>query len=364
MSVGSEDGADVPDPQLLALLSDVKAAVDEDLRVDGGCPDLAAVVALAHRLDPGAVPQSAVDEVAAWAPVVTLREGRRRRATRDDPELSAFLADVRAQVEQDVVDRFAVGDEAAGPAVAIDAPIAARRVWIGVLAAAAALVLVAGGIVTGVLVSRQALQTLPQSAVHQDLPADGEHSTIREADRTRSPRAAIEPIESEPQVQPDAVEPPAAVVPLPETTPRRKRSNARRDEAGAAAPSTGTDPSLDELDRRAHAAWRAGELAQAEAAFRTIIERAGRSGGGRRLADLAYGDLFTLARQSGKPGREAALWREYVRAFPGGRFADDARAGLCRRADGDDRRACWAAYLDAMPEGSHRAQANRELGEE
>jgi len=47
--------------------------------------------------------------------------------------------------------------------------------------------------------------------------------------------------------------------------------------------------------------------------------------------------------------------------FPEGRFADDARAGLCRR-DASDRPACWRAYLEAFPEGSYRAQAEREAG--
>lgn len=107
----------------------------------------------------------------------------------------------------------------------------------------------------------------------------------------------------------------------------------------------------------AHAAWRAGDLARAERLFRRLAKRAGTG----RLGDLAYGDLFTLARQRGERGKDAKLWREYLRRFPQGRFADDARAGLCRRAEGQAQRQCWERYLQAMPKGAHRAQASRSV---
>jgi hypothetical protein len=352
-----------PDPELDAFLRDVAASVEDDLRVDGGCPDLAAVVALAHRLDPEAVPQAAVQEVSAWAPVVTLREGRRRRATRDDPEMLSLLSDVRAQVEQEVALRFAIGSSPAPQAPATEGtaanvvPLAPRRVWVGVLAAAAALMLVAGGVIGGVLVTRDEAQPLPQSAIHQDPPAGSERSTVRDAAEPPgkvSPREAPSP-ETAPSIETEdetLLEP--ADAPSGEDARDRKRATPRR---AKPAPAVAPAPTLDELDARAHAAWKDGDLAGAEAAFREIVKRAGKG----KLADLAYGDLFTLARQSKKPGREAALWREYLEAFPRGRFADDARAGLCRRAEGDERSACWTAYLEAMPEGSHRAQAEREL---
>lgn len=107
----------------------------------------------------------------------------------------------------------------------------------------------------------------------------------------------------------------------------------------------------------AHAAWRAGDLPEAERQFRRLAKRAGTG----RLGDLAYGDLFTLARQRKEPGKEAKLWREYLRRFPRGRFADDARAGLCRRASGDAQLECWERYLKDVPDGAHRAQARRAL---
>ena len=100
--------------------------------------------------------------------------------------------------------------------------------------------------------------------------------------------------------------------------------------------------------------------AEAERLFRRLAKRAGRG----RLGDLAYGDLFTLARQRDERGKEAELWREYLRRFPDGRFADDARAGLCRRASGSAQLQCWERYLEDEPDGAHRAQARRALAVE
>ncbi|MCA9705997.1 MAG: hypothetical protein KDK70_09140, partial [Myxococcales bacterium] len=77
------------DLELSALLDDVVRSVDEDIAADPGCPDLAAVIARAHELDPQRVPAEAVHEVAQWAPVVSIQQGHRRRRTRDDVELLA-----------------------------------------------------------------------------------------------------------------------------------------------------------------------------------------------------------------------------------------------------------------------------------
>lgn len=113
------------------------------------------------------------------------------------------------------------------------------------------------------------------------------------------------------------------------------------------------------LEAEAEARWRAGDLVGAERALRAII----RAGGDRRRVDLAYGDLFTVTRQLHGREREAAVWGEYLRRFPRGHYADDARAGLCRRAEGAARGACWQRYLADFPRGSHRAEAGRDPGE-
>jgi len=116
---------------------------------------------------------------------------------------------------------------------------------------------------------------------------------------------------------------------------------------------------LEGLDAEAEAAWQAGDYAGAEARFRQIVALSP----GSRAADLSYGDLFTLARQRSGPEQEKALWREYLAAFPRGRYADDARAGLCRRGEPDERPACWQQYLTDFPAGVHRSQASRALDE-
>lgn len=107
------------------------------------------------------------------------------------------------------------------------------------------------------------------------------------------------------------------------------------------------------LDAEARAAWQRGDVARAQALLERLVRQAKR----RSIADVAYGDLFALARQRGQSGKLRAYWRAYVRRFPSGRFIDDARAGLCRSASGDDARACWSAYLRDRPQGTYRDHA-------
>lgn len=113
--------------------------------------------------------------------------------------------------------------------------------------------------------------------------------------------------------------------------------------------------SLADLEAEAKALWASGDLAAAEAVLRKVIARAGRA----ERAELAYGDLFAIARQRGGGSAQAKVWREYLRRFPKGRYADDARGGLCRRASADDRGACWSDYLTEHPNGVHAAEARR-----
>ena len=112
---------------------------------------------------------------------------------------------------------------------------------------------------------------------------------------------------------------------------------------------------LDALEAEAEALWRAGDRAGAEALLRRII-RLSRT---RRRADLAYGDLFTITRQLYGREREAEVWREYLARFPRGRYADDARAGLCRRESASEARTCWSRYMLDFPSGTHRDEAGR-----
>lgn len=335
------------DPELSDLLGDVVRSVDEDIAADPGCPDLAAVVARAHELDPQRVPAEAVAEVGQWAPVVSIQQGHRRRRTRDDVELLAVIEGVRAHVEEDVAQRLGTPP----PVPAEPEPPPPRRVWGYVLAAAAVLLIVGAGV----------LQAGRWRLVRDDA-SPSEAPFQREAP---SPERSHElsPHSPEPELAPSPESMPAKPESEPGSAPAEQESAEQESAAVADARRASRARStkrltLEELDAAAHAAWRAGDLPKAERLFRALAKRAGKD----RLGDLAYGDLFTLARQTKSPRKEVALWREYLRRFPRGRFADDARAGLCRRAEGDAQLECWRRYLGDMPRGSHRAQAQRALG--
>lgn len=329
------------------LLDDVVRAVDEDLARDAGCPDLAAVVARAHELDPQRVSAEAVAEVAQWAPVVSIQQGHRRRRTRDDVELLAVIEGVRAHVEEDVAQRLHTPPQlhARRPS-----PPRARRVWALVLAAAAVLVVVGASVLQGGRLRFEADEgARNEAALIGPAPSSEASEAASRAREADAPDAAVLPepapaIEQGPAIEP---EPTPTAEPTPIDTAEPRARTPKR-----------AEPTLEELDAAAHAAWRAGDLPEAERLFRRLAKRAGKD----RLGDLAYGDLFTLARQTSAPTKEAALWREYLARFPKGRFADDARAGLCRRASGAAQVECWQQYLDDMPSGAHRSQAERAVG--
>jgi hypothetical protein len=324
------------------LLDDVVRAVDEDLVADPGCPDFAAVLARAHELDPQRVPAEQVAEVAQWAPVVSIQQGHRRRRTRDDVELLAVIEGVRSHVEEDVAQRLGTPPL---PRATQPSPPRARRVWALVLAAAAALLVVGAGVLQA-----------GRGRLEPDEPARHEAALIGPAPSSE-PSSTAMPAPRSPEIVPEPspeVVPEPSLVSEPSLVPNATPTDAAATTPRARSPKR-PQPSLEELDTAAHAAWRAGDLPEAERLFRLLAKRAGKD----RLGDLAYGDLFTLARQTESPAKEATLWREYLRRFPRGRFADDARAGLCRRDSGPAQAQCWQRYLDDMPDGAHRAQAQR-----
>lgn len=337
------------------LLDDVVRAVDEDLARDSGCPDLAAVVARAHELDPLRVSAEAVAEVAQWAPVVSIQQGHRRRRTRDDVELLAVIEGVRAHVEEDVAQRLHTPPQLHAR---MPSPPRARRVWALVLAAAAVLVVVGASVLQGGRLRFEADEGARNEAALIGPAPSSEASEA--ASRAREADALDTVVQPEPAVEPEpapASEQAPTIEQAPTPTVEPEPTPTAAAEPRARAPKR-AEPTLEELDAAAHAAWRAGDLPEAERLFRRLAKRAGKD----RLGDLAYGDLFTLARQTSAPTKEAALWREYLARFPKGRFADDARAGLCRRTSGAAQIECWQQYLDDMPSGAHRAQAERAVG--
>lgn len=110
------------------------------------------------------------------------------------------------------------------------------------------------------------------------------------------------------------------------------------------------DERLAELDTRAQKKWGAGDLVGARRDFRKLIKRGGR----KKQVQLAYAELFALARQRGDD--LSGLWREYLRKFPQGRYAPEASAGLCRTATLAKRAACWDAHTQRFP-GTRGAQS-------
>lgn len=116
------------------------------------------------------------------------------------------------------------------------------------------------------------------------------------------------------------------------------------------------DPSMEErlrgLEKRAQQAWRRGDFAAAVRDYRSII-KLDRTGS---FSEPAWGDLLLLARRDKSLKRRREIWREYLWHAPKGRFADDARAGLCRSAS-KEAASCWIKYLKMHPKGAHRKEA-------
>lgn len=168
----------------------------------------------------------------------------------------------------------------------------------------------------------------------------------RPVTRKRAPVPEAEPELEAPQV-------PEQIAPLETVEPTAAKAEA---DVAPHRPTRRTVAArLAELDGRAQAQLAEGDTAGANRTLRKLIS----TGGRRSVVQLAYGDLFTLAHRGGKPAQQRTLWREYLAKFPKGRFADDARSGLCRHADETTRQACWTDYLHDFPKGSYRSQAAR-----
>jgi hypothetical protein len=334
-----------------SLIEDTRASLDAELVRERRlvAPDFAAVVAAARARDPEAVSEAAVREAGELAPIVQLGghhpsfAGDHRyhgAGELSDEQLDGWIADAREHAEADVAAR-----RLAGVPPLRDASVSERpgRGWAMVLAVAAILIGLAVAVprLLDVFVdgSYREAESTPNQAEYVVPEAHPEGDL-----RLRPERAPIEPVlqhairHEEQQQAPEAPEPRSK-------SPRSSGVEGKRDR-------------IAQLDAEAQARWAEGDLAGAEQRFREIIELAGRS----RYADLAYGDLFTLARQRNDQATERSLWQEYLELFPSGRFADDARAGLCRRAAETEREACWREYLDDFPRGVHTRTAERILG--
>ncbi|PCC71315.1 hypothetical protein SAMN02745121_00855 [Nannocystis exedens] len=345
----------------LDVLVDAAAAdLAEAMRRDLLAPDFAAVVAEAHARDPKRVPAAALVEVRELAPVAQLRRDASARVpAREQAEFAALLAEARAEIDRDCAAVRAAGPP---PVPVPRARRSATRPWMWLAAAAAVAALAFG--VRPLLTRGQAGPEAANQAPFQDQASPSRHEVApapapTRAERARPVTSAPAPV-SEAEVAPIEVAP-IEVAPIVEDVPKGmpEKAGAKDQPEKAAARPRGETlvERLRRLDGEAEAKWEAGDLAGAEALYRQIVGLAP----GSRAADLAYGDLFSLARQRHGGDEEVALWRTYLQAFPRGRYADDARAGLCRRADEGQRANCWRDYLADFPSGVHRHQAARVL---
>lgn len=305
----------------------LRLQVHERLQSEPPTPDVADVVDRALALDADAVPPGLRDSLPSDASD-TIEE--------DALDLAPFAAALRATVEEAAQDRSMA---------AIPAPPARRHTvrWVAAaaLALAAALVLIVRASFTGQTSER--LQTAtPWMGAEKSYQQDGPLHELRER-RPKLKPDRLGAIELDPDTEtPETSETPA---PPTDTGTAKRRKTSQAD-------------ALDDLEARAREHWKAGRLSEAERMFRVIIAR-----GGHDRRELAYGDLFSLERQRGGAAAQSKIWREYLGKFPAGRFAEDARAGLCGREHGDAQLQCWRQYLQHHPDGAHSARARATLGD-
>ena len=318
------------DPTLDLFVAAFAARVERDIVRAAPVPDVDDVWARVRDIDEDAVPADiSVDD--EDDDVVPFARARAMHASADR-DLAPFAAALRERIESDLQERGLT-------------EIPARRLRLvrastALLALAAALVLVVlGG--TTLLRDRIAWTNDSASRIEGRMLADG--AWIQRAKRHTSERIVPEPTPAVPTEQAGPAEPAEGETPAPEPAPRVR------------SPKPNDDALLDELEARAQALWRAGDLDGAEKLLREVIRRSRR---GVRV-ELAYGDLFAIARQRGGASAQVAIWREYLRRSPDGRFADDVQAGLCRHAPAAEAADCWAEYLRARPRGAHVKEARQ-----
>ena len=312
--------------EVLVFADALGLELEDELRTSPIAPDLADVFARARAIDESAIPDG-------LHPDVDLPGLDDEGLSEDGPlglDLAMFASAMREEVEQDL-------DQTQQAR-----PRERRRVASFATVAAVAAALLVAFISLPRLMPLIAEEGVDPGPVVEPHLRDGETEALEfEAhdQRPRQPEPAPAPRPGPPEVEESEPEVPPAEPQPEEVRPKRPKPR----------------PSLADLEAEAKASWASGDLAAAEAALRRVIARAGR---GER-AELAYGDLFAIARQRAGGSAQAKVWREYLRRFPDGRYADDARGGLCRRAAAEDRSACWADYLVEHPNGVHAAEARR-----
>ncbi len=367
------------DDNLEAFLGATRRHLDAELAASDARPDLAASVARARELDPAAVSAAAVREVADLPPVAQLRprSAAVHQSISDQTAIAPFVTALRDQLDVDLarhIHRNAITGSspptaapstspANAPVLPLVAPRSRRSVVALGVALAAAVILAIG--LRGAFEARQARQgAIPGAAALASLRGAGGSAEYRDPPRVVReqpvPEDTLPVPEDTPPVPEDTREETAPQDTVPAETaakpPRLRTRKPALPPAEVIPPTVNDAPAedpLSALDREAQARWQSGDLRGASEKFAEIVRRAP----GTRAAETAYGDLFALEHQLG--GEPVALWRAYLRQFPRGRYADDARAGVCRREPADTRAQCWTDYLAAHPDGAHRREAEQ-----
>lgn len=297
-------------------------------------PDLADAVARAHALDGMAVPAAWVES----AGVVELGGlGSGAVDTGGSAALDSFLGDVRAHVE------IASAERRLRPVVP---PKRGARVRVlvatlSVAVAAAAMVLFFPSF--GQLTSTMSLDDDDVAPAEAADVVDVERPELEAREASKRPRKRPgRPVTSTP---PAEAEEPVEIIEIVEAEEPKPPADSRR------------HGSLDDLEKDAARLWKAGDLRGAARKLEQVIARTGKT----RRAELAFGDLFTISYQLDGPKRRNALFKRYLQRFPGGRYADDARAGLCRAAKRSSATKCWSGYLEDFGSGAHRLEAQRAI---
>lgn len=348
--------------RLDAMLAGVREEVRARADAGGRVRDFATMMARAHALDPTAVPEAMVADAGRFARVVTLRK----------------QAPVREDMERGSGRRRGVSGLAAAAAALLlaaglygavhsarqqaETPAASAAPLMGSTGPASAAVTGEGpraqgpgraGRAHGAVAGGGGEEELP-GAIAVDVDEDMSEEAVSREDaggaESRAPIGTGDVLkDSSGQSGPGAT-----VGAGKNSVDVQKNRLGRRPPAARGA----SEQAWEALDRAAREAWRRGDVVEARALLGALV----RSDAEASRVELAYGDLFVLARRSGDTGELSRLWRAYLARFPRGIYAEDARAGLCRRATTEARRtACWELYLETWPEGVHADEAREAM---
>lgn len=318
--------------ELDELLADARALLDAELSAARPPPDVLDVLQRARDL--GVTPDDPVESASFDREIEPEIESELERALQVDPELAELNADARLLLDGLLERRSTVKRTRW------------RRRPRAIAAAAAAVVMLglAGAAFASKTWQANRLDAAAASSAAAVI-AELDREWIAKSERARSSSlwvsAWIVPLASSARM-PAEPEP----APVPDEA----------SESGERASKPDTAARLAELDAQAYALLRAGQHEQAARQFRTIVKIGGRS----EYAELAFGELFALARRDGSSDELDELWSAYLKRFPRGRYADAARAGLCRRTAEPNKAACWTDYLLEHPRGAARSEALRE----